>query len=93
MGISSLLVRFSDKSDGLRGKYPIKKMENWLEIVSCLVQQRKTDCSSPGHASEERSGLSARLGTCCGGKGEKDSQLLLQTAKDGFVALITEVIS
>lgn len=36
-GISSLLDRFSDKSDGLRGKYPIKKMENWFEIANCLV--------------------------------------------------------
>ena len=40
-GINSLLDRFSDKSDGLRGKYPIKKMENWFEIANCLVQQRK----------------------------------------------------
>jgi len=40
-GSSSLLDRFSDKSYGLRGKDPIKKMENWFEIANCLVQQKK----------------------------------------------------
>lgn len=51
--ISSLLDKFSDKSYGLRGKYLIKKMENWFEIANCLVQQRKNCCSSPGHTREE----------------------------------------
>lgn len=34
---SSLLDRFSDKSNGPRGKNPIKKMENCSEIANCLV--------------------------------------------------------
>lgn len=41
-GTSSLLDRFSDKSNGLRGKNPIKKMENCSEVANCLVQQGKT---------------------------------------------------
>lgn len=51
--ISSLLDKFSDKCYGLRGKYPIKKMENWFEIANCLVQQRKICCFSPGCTREE----------------------------------------
>lgn len=41
-GSSSLMGRLSDKPDGLRGKYPVKEMENWVEIASCLVEQRKS---------------------------------------------------
>lgn len=51
--IRSLLDKFSDKSYGLRGNCPIKKMENWFEIANCLVQQRKNCCSSPGCTREE----------------------------------------
>lgn len=93
-GISSLLDRFSDKSDGLRGKYPIKKMENWFEIANCLVQQRKNCCSSPDCAREEWSGLSGVLGTCCGGAArQKTHGCCVQTVQDRLVALIPEVIS
>lgn len=92
-GISSLLDRFCHKSDVLRGKYPIKKMENWFEIANCLVQQRKNCRSSPGHAREEWSGLSGGLGTCCGGAvRQRTHGWCVQTVKDGLVALITEAI-
>lgn len=52
-GVDALPVRLSDKSHGLRGEYPLKKMENWYKIANCIVKERKNCCSSPDHAKEE----------------------------------------
>lgn len=92
-GISTLLDRFSDKLNALRGKYPIKKMEDWSDIANCLVQQGQTAFFPPGHIREEWSGLSGGLGTRCGSAvRQRTHGCCLQTVKGGLVVLITEII-